>query len=645
MWYLDDGLIRGTQEELAECITLLKAELAKVNLQLNLSKCELYGDAPPTNAALAGIPFARDREAWTFLGSSIGQNPGRCPSALAATKRTLDVNKAVSSFAEQYPAQALKIMRYCLGACRVTHLCQTAASAELREPVLLPVAGGLRHSLAQLLGHHVSDELWLHASLPARMGGLGLRDPNDCAEAARLAGLINAEPAIARLRVAEDVFDAAARKALAEFNARWGLQVEMPKASKDLQRNLTSLIYKKRRAEMLVSATPEDAERLTSLCSPHSTAWLTTSSPWFSLSAQEYRFALRWLLGVPVRPASYTCPTCGATADPQGRHAVACTLSGAASKGHTVVKRVLGDLFRLAGYEVDMEQGPKNSDERPRPADVLITGFRPKPLAVDTTIWSRLLYPTDPLDAVVEGKMAHHKPICAEMGWLVAIFAADVYGAMHPYAQQLMAKLALRVAAKGYLGDFKRDYSAAWSSISAAIVSRAASQLLRHALPDDNDEFFDEVLGSSPAGLPDPVNAPIAAPVSDAPEILMEEAADSSDVDHDHDDAVEEDGPASQEDQSPAVLQQATPMDAEETEEPAVTLAVRLPTGSILPVRVSRQYSTGCLLERLRTECGLPDSAQHRLGLALGFAALDLSRSLRENDVQEGDTLELVVSG
>ena len=417
----------------------------------------------------------------------------------------------------------------------------------------------------------------------------------------------------------------------------------MPKASKDLQRNLTSLIFKKRQAELLVNATPEDAERLTSLCSPHSTAWLVTSSPWFSLTAQEYRFALRWVLGVPVRPASYTCPTCGATADNQGRHAVACTLSGAASKGHTVVKRVLGDLFRLAGYEVDMEQGPKETDERPRPADILVKGFRPKPLAVDTTIWSRLLYPADPLDAVVDAKLAHHKPICATLGWLVAVFAADVYGAMHPLAQQLAAKLALRVASRGFMGDFRRDYSAVWGAISAAIVSRAATQLLRHALPaDDESEFFDEVLGTSPAGLPDPAVAPIvtASAPAEQPEAEMDEAAADAAAE-----ALDEDDPPPQEAQSLGPhAPEAAPMEAEEGEEPPVTVAVRLPTGSVLPVRLCRQYTAGNLLERLRTECGLPDSAQSRLGLALGFAMLDPSRTLRENDVQEGDTLELVLS-
>ena len=62
-----------------------------------------------------------------------------------------------------------------------------------------------------------------------------------------------------------------------------------------------------------------------------------------------------------------------------------------------------------------------------------------------------------------------------------------------------------------------------------------------------------------------------------------------------------------------------------------------------MPVRVNRRYSTGALLDRIRSECGLPDSAQHRLRLVLGYAVLDHSRTLRENDVQDGDMLQLVV--
>ena len=297
------------------------------------------------------------------------------------------------------------------------------------------------------------------------------------------------------------------------------------------------------------------------------------------------------------------------------------------------MKRVLGGLFRLAGCDVEMEQGPSDSLERP--ADVLVRGFRAKPLSVDTTIWSRMLYPADPLDAVVEAKLAHHKPICARMGWTAAVFAADVYGAMHPHAQQLMAKLALRVASRGYLGDFRRDYSAVWGSITAAIVSRAASQLLQHALRDDEPEFVDEVLGTSPALLPDPDDAPVpdtaSAPARDAEAQMEEDEADDGSAEID---IIEEDEPAPQEAQPPV-------HGAEE--EATITLAVRLPTGSVLPVRVSDLLVAGSLLERLRAECGLPESAQPRLGLALGYAALDLSRSLRENDVEGGDTLTLLL--
>ena len=40
-------------------------------------------------------------------------------------------------------------------------------------------------------------------------------------------------------------------------------------------------------------------------------------------------------------------------------------------------------------------------------------------------------------------------------------------------------------------------------------------------------------------------------------------------------------------------------------------------------------------------QCGLPREASHRLGLAMGRAALDESRTLRSNDVVYGEELTL----
>ena len=67
------------------------------------------------------------------------------------------------------------------------------------------------------------------------------------------------------------------------------------------------------------------------------------------------------------------------------------------------------------------------------------------------------------------------------------------------------------------------------------------------------------------------------------------------------DNVLDEDVPAEE-----AQGEEAAPMEAE-AEEPPITLAVRLPTGSVLPVRVSRTYNTGVLLER-NAGCRTPPS-------------------------------------
>ena len=45
-WFMDDGLTLSSESELLALIPVLEDELNKINFELNLSKCELYGDLP-----------------------------------------------------------------------------------------------------------------------------------------------------------------------------------------------------------------------------------------------------------------------------------------------------------------------------------------------------------------------------------------------------------------------------------------------------------------------------------------------------------------------------------------------------------------------------------------------------------------------
>lgn len=162
-----------------------------------------------------------------------------------------------------------------------------------------------------------------------------------------------------------------------------------------------------------------------------------------------------------------------------GLHAVACEATGAVSRGHTTVKLVHADIYRAAGARVYVEQHPEGHPER-RPADLLVSGILPKPMSIDETIWSRYADGPDPLDAVVSRKVAAGKAICQLEGWIYRVFGADVYGAMHPLARTLMTKLAGIIKSK--CGDvLPNARQQVWRSVSAAILSRAAGQLARHA--------------------------------------------------------------------------------------------------------------------------------------------------------------------
>ena len=149
--------------------------------------------------------------------------------------------------------------------------------------------------------------------------------------------------------------------------------------------------------------------------------------------------------------------------------------------------------MRGCDVTVFTEQGVAGSSERP--ADILVKGFQARPLDIDTTVYSRHLYSAEPLDAVFAAKLAYHKPRCAQEGWTAKICAADVCGFIHLTMIPVLLTMAKRVAAKRFLENHKLEQKAVWAAISAAVVSRASTQLMRDAAPDDVSEDEGGALG------------------------------------------------------------------------------------------------------------------------------------------------------
>jgi hypothetical protein len=351
-WYLDDGLLYGTHHELAECIPILKEELKLLGLTLNVRKCELYApEGSELPEELRAIPQMTNRSDWTYLGSPLWTTSNQATKAAAA--RALQVASTIQLFGKNAPLQALELLRHTAGACRVVHLCQAAPPEEITADVLQPTHTSLIRALEGVLECSITAENWEQASLPCRSGGMGLGDPTSICHAARLAALVNTTETAVGLGLPLQYATSEVQQALKAYNERWGLHAGMPEPEKFLQQQLMQPVQELRRAALMVAATPEQTERLSSVCAPHATDCLRGPGRWFTLTNDEARHAARWVIGVLLTPEPYNCPSCGAEADPQGLHAVACEAAGAVGRGHTAVKCVLAEMYRAAGARVE----------------------------------------------------------------------------------------------------------------------------------------------------------------------------------------------------------------------------------------------------------------------------------------------------
>ena len=125
-------------------------------------------------------------------------------------------------------------------------------------------------------------------------------------------------------------------------------------------------------------------------------------------------------------------------------------------------------------------------------------GFLGKPVAIDFTIFTRPLTEVfgskgDVLDRAATAKHVKYDGACAEAAWKMLPFPCDTYGALHPDARHVVSKVIRRLV-EARSGDLSADSASlatnVWRAVTAAVVSRAAVQLARHAAVD------------SPAGLP-----------------------------------------------------------------------------------------------------------------------------------------------
>jgi hypothetical protein len=180
--YLDDLNMGGPAIKVSNDVQKVISASKKIGLTLNFGKCELISKGPCTLVSPLGSFYQVSPDQADLLGAPLLVGPAM-DEALRKIKESL--SRATKRLSLISAHDALVILRSSLGAPKVTYTLRAAPCAE--HPTLTEYDGILRQALSVLINVDMSDDQWLQANLPVRMGGLGVRGVSLLASSAYLA--------------------------------------------------------------------------------------------------------------------------------------------------------------------------------------------------------------------------------------------------------------------------------------------------------------------------------------------------------------------------------------------------------------------------------------------------------------------------
>ena len=190
--YLDDGTLGGSVENLRHDLEVVEREGARMGLQLSREKSEIICDDPDTvNSILQFLPGAQivDPAKATLLGSPVGDVSSISDILMSKT----DMLRRMGDRLQLLPAHdAILLLKHCFALPKLLYNLRTAPC--FLSPVLQEYDGLLKSSLSGITNIHFGedDPAWTQATLPVKMGGLGVRSAVQLAPSAFLASAVAA---------------------------------------------------------------------------------------------------------------------------------------------------------------------------------------------------------------------------------------------------------------------------------------------------------------------------------------------------------------------------------------------------------------------------------------------------------------------
>ena len=524
VWFLDDGTIVGEAEEVARAWNIIKAEVQKVGLKVNMAKCELIPprdchEEPPI--ALREIPCLEGSD-FELLGAPVGGKQF-CEDYLR--ERVKKIQSALNNLEiVDDPQVELLLIRYCLAFPRFV-FCMRSVAPEDMTAAVREFDCMISSVLRERLGILVTKDQETQARLPVALGGLGVLKADDATESAYL-GNILATRQLVRQLLQRDSFAPEEVKGVVHAFEAWkektGKKVRRVEDLLDLeemqkgkgkghpQRVLTGFVHQRLQAKLLAEThNQREGLRLRAVAREGAGAWwdvVPVRQLGLKLDRDEFLALVKWWLGVPVYANSEeeppVCPEgkCGEEMDLMGDHSVTCKCGPSRIARHDAVNKAWAFALKGAGLAVQTEVYTDPGTLR-RSADTLVNGWEHGRSAAHDWVVTHALQKTA-LDAAGEKKAnfaleqaevkkdSYAKRRCEERGLDFIPMAMDTFGGVGSAAKKAInvAVSHARIHHGNALYDRTLSRRALLQRLQVAVMRGVARQLLRRMVVGGVDE-------------------------------------------------------------------------------------------------------------------------------------------------------------
>jgi len=404
--FMDDLTLGGPADTVAADIDAIRAREEHTGLRINTSKSEIISrGAAPNVAQFNNFVFLAPEEA-ELLGAPLF--PGRNMDDALARRRS-ELSTAISRLSLLSAHDALILLRFSFSAPKMLHMLRCSPCAE--HSSLETIDNLIRNGICTIANLDLTDLQWFQASLPVKVGGLGVRRVTSLAPSAFLASAAGTETLQQQLLLRSSTavtVDTSVTLVRDLWSSTYNLSAPCGVAAhKQSSWDKPVIAAELDKLSSSLSDTIDKA-RLLAVTSPHSGDWLHAlplSSCGLRLDDNAIHFAVGLRLGANICDP-HQCP-CGMLVDAKGLHGLSCKGgSGRSARHHGLNDMIWRGLSKADIPAVKEPSGLLRSDGKRPDGLTLIPWNNGRCVTWDVTVTDTLAQSYLPVTSVSPGGAA-----------------------------------------------------------------------------------------------------------------------------------------------------------------------------------------------------------------------------------------------